>query len=951
MRSVLAGLAGLCLAVVGVAQEQATWTQLSLGTCGVDEFLKAHPECDGRGVIIAVMDTGVDPSIPGLDKLADGSVKCIDVQDFTGDGDVELHRIRLEGASGKLVNFDDEGAPLEYSPPAVATREGGPERLWWFGTFTEKRFINADEPDLNGNGTTEDEFPVLVTALAGDGDDLAVAYVDTNLDRDFSDEKPLRNYRLNFDTFTFHRQRPETEIVPFTFALNIFLRTPKVVIHFDNGAHGTHVAGIAAGYRINNQPGLVGVAPGAHLMSLKIGHGGLGGMSVTESMKKAFEYAGRYAREHDVPIVCNLSFGVESEMEGESDIDEFIDQFLLENPYLVFCTSAGNSGPGYSSVGTPAAAAEAICVGALLAVDSARDVFGFSMSKPVVTVFSSRGGELAKPDVATPGWSTSTVPRWVRQRGDFWSGTSMASPYAAGLCANLISYARQQGAARVRACDVRRALWLSGRPVERFTALDLGYGIPDLPAAAEALAKLLPAAADDPVVGYKIATVSPLGPGGRARAAYWRSLYFPSDERQTFTISPIFAPGTDAAAHTAFVRKFTLRSQAPWCRVPQESFYLRSEQEARVFVEYAAAQLKQPGQYVGIVEALHDGVVAFRLVNTIIVPERCGEETNYTRSFEQRTVHGWVPDRYFLAVPPGASAMKLTLSAPEGQPSQASLERVFDPRGRQFRNRSRMLNTDEGRREVEAVFSRDLTPGVWEVPIVANRPDKDWPYTLAVRFFGLHADPPAITEGDKAKPKGELAVTNLFTKPLAATGDGQIEGYRLYKEDEFTGLKDSLSYTLNLDERFNRVRLSLEMTPEAYATTTDTGVKVENSAGKAIHSDAFDNRVYEATLDTQGEKTLMVVITGGFAVADDQRKTPITVRIDQLFKDPVSIAVKQGDESNITFYPGVPLQLSYEAAARLKDAPKDLRPVGFLRFRERTTNDEALRVPVDLGAK
>ena len=41
---------------------------------------------------------------------------------------------------------------------------------------------------------------MLVTALEGDGDDQAVCYVDTNLDRSFADEKPLQNYKLKYDT-------------------------------------------------------------------------------------------------------------------------------------------------------------------------------------------------------------------------------------------------------------------------------------------------------------------------------------------------------------------------------------------------------------------------------------------------------------------------------------------------------------------------------------------------------------------------------------------------------------------------------------------------------------------------------------------------------------------------------------------------------------------------------
>lgn len=954
-----------------LAQSEASWTQLSLSTCRVDKFLRDRPQSDGRGVIIAVLDTGVDPSIPGLTQLPSGEVKVIDVQDFTGQGDVELRRVRRDTEQGTIVHYDEDGSPIHYEHPELPNG-GDEERLYWLGFLEEKRFVNSSVPDLNDSGTTDDRFAILVTALSGDGDDQAVAFIDTDLDRSFFDEQPLSNYRLNYDTFTLQRQRPEKQIVPVAFAINIFLRQLKVVVHYDDGAHGTHVAGIAAGYRINNQDGFNGIAPGAKLMSLKIGQNAIGGVSTTESIKKAVEYAGRYAREHAVPVVCNLSFGVESEIEGDSDIDKFIDEYMRKNPYLLFVTSAGNAGPGLSSVGTPAAAAEAFSIGAMLAADTARDVMGFEISEPIVTVFSSRGGEVDKPDIATPGWSTSTVPRWVRD-GDYWAGTSMASPYAAGLCALLISDAavRHPGQ-QARAWDIRRALALTAKPVAGAEVPDVGWGLPDLPTAADLLNELMQAARNDPIIGYEISTPCAHGHGGTAPVAYWRSTWFPRDERQTFTVKPVFMPGTDASARTSFTRKYALRAASPWIKLPQREVYLRSEQSASVHVEYDASKLTEPGLYSGAVEAVADGHVAFRLLNTIVVPHRVPAEQGggaamgagtkdairpsaaaepFTLRFRDRTVHGWDPDRVFVSVPRGASAMKVTLSAPAGRESKASIERIYDPNGAQHRKRANQLDTYDGKREVVWSVVEELLPGVWELPVVADRPDKKWPYDLTVHFFGLEPEPARITEWSGSPAEGEFIVTNIFDRPLAAAGKGELEGFRLVEEGEFKGLEDELTYSLTLDESYDRVRIDLEMTKEAYATTTDIGVAVE-VGGKEIYSSAFGDRFHKATVNVPdvGEETeVKLIIRGGFAVADDKRETPITVRFDQLLAEPVAIEVKHGEAEDIRFVPGVPIKIGFALESAAPPAPEDVGPVGYIAFEERSSKDTVLRIPVEIA--
>ena len=42
---------------------------------GVDRFLTKYKECDGGGVIIAILDTGIDPSAAGLQVSHGNSIK------------------------------------------------------------------------------------------------------------------------------------------------------------------------------------------------------------------------------------------------------------------------------------------------------------------------------------------------------------------------------------------------------------------------------------------------------------------------------------------------------------------------------------------------------------------------------------------------------------------------------------------------------------------------------------------------------------------------------------------------------------------------------------------------------------------------------------------------------------------------------------------------------------
>lgn len=54
-----------------------------------DKFIAQNAAYDGRGVIVAIFDTGVDPAAEGLQVTTDGKPKIIDVVDASGGDDVD----------------------------------------------------------------------------------------------------------------------------------------------------------------------------------------------------------------------------------------------------------------------------------------------------------------------------------------------------------------------------------------------------------------------------------------------------------------------------------------------------------------------------------------------------------------------------------------------------------------------------------------------------------------------------------------------------------------------------------------------------------------------------------------------------------------------------------------------------------------------------------------------
>ncbi len=242
-----------------------------------------------------------------------------------------------------------------------------------------------------------------------------VCVIDSGIDTDHPDLQP--NYRGGYD---FVNGDPDPS---------------------DDNGHGTHVAGTVAA-ALNNT-GLIGVAPGADIYAYKIlDQNGSGSFSdAIAALERCIQDTGGKA-------VTNNSYG------SSADPGTLV-KAAFENAYLnhglLHVAAAGNATAfSCNQVSYPARYDSVIAVGATNSSDS-------------IASWSCRGPEV---ELSAPGVGiTSTYPDNTYATA---SGTSMASPHAAGAAALVISAnpVDQNGDGKVNQTDVRACL--------QRTALDRG---------------------------------------------------------------------------------------------------------------------------------------------------------------------------------------------------------------------------------------------------------------------------------------------------------------------------------------------------------------------------------------------------------------------------------------------------------------------------------------------
>ncbi len=258
------------------------------------------------------------------------------------------------------------------------------------------------------------------------------AVVDTTCTGNLVNAKPLASYWVEhqYECFSINSLM--------NYSVNIYDEGQTLSIVTTAGSHGTHVAAITAAYHPDNSE-LNGVAPGAQIVSLKIGDTKLGSMETGAGLIRAAIELSRLGVD-----LANISYG---EAVGTPNIGRFVEvisEEVVNKTGCIVVSSAGNAGPALSTVGAPGGSMNAVIgVGAYVShdmMDAEYALLDRVTERPYT--WSSRGpapdGEVGV-DIFAPGAAVTSVPQFNIYKTQLMNGTSMSSPNACG-CISLVCF-------------------------------------------------------------------------------------------------------------------------------------------------------------------------------------------------------------------------------------------------------------------------------------------------------------------------------------------------------------------------------------------------------------------------------------------------------------------------------------------------------------------------------
>ncbi|PVU93366.1 hypothetical protein BB561_003300 [Smittium simulii] len=483
-------------------------------------FMKKFPHFDGRGTVIAVLDTGIDPSSACMQVTTTGADKIIDIVDCTTSGDVymsdeidiqtstELNEKSVRfviGADGKKLILNSEwcipsgkvrvGTKRLYdlTPSGLTDRIISEKKERFMvnheqlvrdirskiDTATlgkpldsleeaQQKIINDLNYQLEALTTLKADYvdygPLVDCVVFHDGANYR-AIVNNSTSNNLSDLLPLADYKVE------RKYALLDSANMFNYSVKIYDQGKLLSIVTVSGSHGTHVAGIAAGYNIKN-PEMNGVAPGAQLISLKIADRRVGSLEVGAGLTRAINSI----IEHKADL-ANMSYGEATTIANAGFWVDELQKSVIRKHHCVFVSSAGNNGPGLTSLSAPGGTTEdIISVGIYVGHQQMKaNYFMLKKVKETSISWSSLGPTYDGAKSASiygPGSAVAPYPSYTLKKYEMIEGSSMSSPNVCG-CLSLIISGMKHSNYKVTPYRIKRSIVTTAKNVGDI--LDTGF--------------------------------------------------------------------------------------------------------------------------------------------------------------------------------------------------------------------------------------------------------------------------------------------------------------------------------------------------------------------------------------------------------------------------------------------------------------------------------------------
>jgi hypothetical protein len=567
----------------------------------------------------------------------------------------------------------------------------------WFGVLEEPALffeVEASFADWNEN-KIQDRYSVTVGSLGAGGHEICI---DLNNNNARDTNECTGDFGVS-GTFTFWASGSGRNLAGIFDPETATLSLTEGELPGDG--HGEGVASVAAGHNIGGS--FDGVAPGAQIvdydLSLRSGQTSAAVYSIGTFLR-ALEWVGSEGAD-----VANISYSLFFQsVAGQLFMEKALSEIVHQHN-LVIAMSAGNNGPGLSSLNRRAIYPDDVLVaGAFVGKKLYEYVHGVTglPSQGRVVSYSSRGpgpfGGLG-PTVISPLASLTHAPPGEGFRA--FSGTSSAAPALAGLAANVISAIRQEGI-EVHADLVVQAIRLSGKPLKGVPFLEQGNGLPKIESAIQhyrtLLAQSMPARIDVRIPTGPVAEVDPTTSSGlsrdpqkQARGLFLRLSGMPNTKQVSYEANLVGVYGQKAGGQGDPTREIltplTVETTAGWVSAPANSFVSKGQSRITLTVDLETA-IEAMGTATEIFAEVHlvDSVTTTRLATipvTIINDAPLAASKQVVASLRTEETK-----RFHFYVQPGTKALAISPQVLGGT-GENLLITVFDPRGVQLAARFR----------------------------------------------------------------------------------------------------------------------------------------------------------------------------------------------------------------------------------------------------------------------